>query len=627
MQTSSNLRPVLILGAAPRVAVPIARLLRLRCGVSVDVAAMMRSDQELRSRAIRSFVPLPDFLHEPEAFTKSLVSLIREKQFDMLIPVQDGAVAAIAQNYEILSSLLHVGCPPPQIVERVLNKDFTLKVAEQCDIRVPRTHHVSTAADVEMLGQNLVFPVVVKPGERKGVASFKVRYFTRREELLSFLASNRYGDLLLQEYCPGVGIGIEMLIHKGECMAAFQHRRLKEDPPSGGVAVMAIAEDADSELAEASYRLLRALQWDGVAMVEFRKNPADGKWALMEINGRYWGTTSLPLQAGVEFPVYEWRLAHGQDPRIPDTYKTGMRWRWSTGYLERLHSILVGFRGGLGPQTSRWKALAEIPGDFSPWIRDAVWSWSDPIPAVAETIDAAINLVKGDLRAAFRRLVPRRTRIYMEQYQRLGHKERPTYAKLRISNMTGADQFAKRKVSPQARSFVTVCFGNIMRSPMAEEMLKRELAKAGAEHYSVCSAGLHACEGRTAHPWALEVSQDLGMPLDQHHAKLLTAEMIEKADAVLAMDYENLAELLARFPHAKDKMFMLGAYAEGPQRCREIPDPYFGDVAGTRQCYSVLQTCVRNLVASLSQEPTAASTLQSGGVPHLRRTLGEQNAK
>ena len=611
---NSNSRPVLILGAAPRVAVPIARLLSQRCGVPVDVAAMMPSDQKLRSRAVRNFVHLPDFLRQPEAFTKALGSFIREQRFDMLIPVQDVAVAAIAQNYDLLSSLLHVACPPPQIVERVLNKDFTLKVAEQCEVRVPQSYKVSNAADFERLGHKLVFPLVLKPGERKGAASFKVRYFRKADELLSFLATNPYGELLLQEYCLGVGVGIEMLIHKGECLACFQHRRLKEDPPSGGVAVMAIAEDADPELADASYRLLRALEWEGVAMVEFRKNPADGKWALMEINGRYWGTTSLPLQAGVEFPVYEWRLAHGQDPQIPETYAKGMRWRWTTGYLERLHRILVGFRGELAPKMSRAKALADIPADFSPWIRDAIWSWSDPVPALAETIDAAAKLVRGDLRVAFRRLIPRRTRIYMEQYRRLGRQARPTYAKLRISNMTGGDQLARRKVPAKARSFVTVCFGNIMRSPMSGEMLKRELAKAGIENAFVCSAGLHASEGRAAHPWALEVSRELGMPLDQHRARLLTAKMVENADAILAMDYENLAELLARFPDAKDKIFMLSAYAEGPLRYREIPDPYFGDLAETRRCYAVLQTCVRNLVASLSRKSASASALQSGGV-------------
>ena len=615
MKLNPNSRPVLILGAAPRVAVPMARLLTSRCGVPVEVAAMMPSDHKIRSRAIRDFVHLPHFLTAPEHFSERLLSLIREKRFDMLIPVQDHALAAISRNYDLLSSLLHVACPPPQILERVLNKDFTLKVAEQCDIPIPRTYKVSAASDLESLDPNLAFPVVVKPGERKGVPSFKAFYFRTREQLLSFLTGNPYGELLLQEYCPGVGIGIEMLIHKGECLAAFQHRRLKEDPPSGGVAVMAVADDADPELAEASYRLLRALEWEGVAMVEFRKNFADGKSALMEINGRYWGTTSLPLQAGVEFPVYQWRLAHGQDPQIPETYATGMRWRWTPGYLERLHRIMLGFRGGIEPPFSRLQALADLPKDFSPKIRDAVCSGSDPIPALAETLNIASQLVVGDFRALGRKLLPRPASIFIEHYRRLRGAARSNYVKLRISDVTGGSQLARRKVSSQARSFLTVCYGNIMRSPMAGEMLKRALADSGLEKTSVCSAGLHARDGRPAHSWALQVSHELGIPLDSHRAQLLTPQMVEKADAIFAMDYENLAELLTQFPAAANKIYLLSAYAGGSQRYREIPDPYFGDLDETRRCYAILQTCVRNLVATLSPNPKPASLPQPGGVP------------
>ena len=145
-----------------------------------------------------------------------------------------------------------------------------------------------------------------------------------------------------------------------------------------------------------------------------------------------------------------------------------------------------------------------------------------------------------------------------------------------------------------------------MRSPMAELMLKRALAERGLKAVSVRSAGLHAIPGRAAHPWAIQVSQELGIPLDGHQAKLLSPQMIEQADAVFAMDLENMAELLARYPHASGKIFMLSAYAEGAQQYREIPDPYFGDVEETRRCYETLQTCVRNLVSTLSQGQTPA---------------------
>jgi len=607
-ESNSNLRPVLILGAAPRVAVPIAKLLRQRCGIAIDVAAMMASDAKLRSRAVRNFFHLPDIQTDPQAFSKSLISLIREHQYDMLIPVQDGAVAAIAQNYDALRSLLHVACPPPHIVERVLDKNVTLNSAEQCGIRIPRTYRVSTVADLENLRPKPAFPAVVKPVERKGVDSFKARYFRSSEQLASFLESNSYGELLLQEYCPGVGIGIEMLIHKGECLASFQHRRLKEDPPSGGVAVMAIAEETDPVLAEASYRLLRALEWEGVAMVEFRKDLANGSSALMEINGRYWGTTSLPLQAGVEFPVYEWRLAHGHDPQIPQNYSVGMRWRWTTGYVERLHRILLGFRGGIEPRVSRFKALKQIPADFLPIIRDAMFSVSDPVPALAETMGVLGRLIWGDLRAAYRKLLPRRFKTFLERYQRLEPRARSVYLKLQLKDTLGMPDLATRRTTPRsARSFVTVCFGNIMRSPMAGLMLRDALASHEVDGAQVKSAGLHARAGREAHPWAVAASREIGLPLDDHVAQPLTEEMVAHADAILAMDFENLAELLIRYPESANKMFMLSAYGDETQRCHEIADPYFGDLEETRGCYASIKRCVQNLAASLEAESKTKS--------------------
>ena len=54
--------------------------------------------------------------------------------------------------------------------------------------------------------------------------------------------------MLLQEYCAGAGVGVEMLMHEGNCLGVFQHRRLKELPYTGGVSVTAIAEQPDPGL-------------------------------------------------------------------------------------------------------------------------------------------------------------------------------------------------------------------------------------------------------------------------------------------------------------------------------------------------------------------------------------------
>src|SRR5581483_5707834 len=237
-------RPVLILGASARISIPIARSLQ-KCGVAVDVAHLSKTDPKFRSRAVRECILLPDFREHPAEMLDSLTSLIRSRGYDTLIPVQDGAAQIVAENYSVLSSLLRVASPPPHVLRRVLDKDATLRVARQCGIPIPRSYTVATPAELGAVASELTFPVVMKPSVHNGQPSFKVRYFEHIDHLKMALTENRCGPVLLQEYCAGEGVGVEMLIHQGACLATFQHRRLKEGPASGGVAVMAISEEPD----------------------------------------------------------------------------------------------------------------------------------------------------------------------------------------------------------------------------------------------------------------------------------------------------------------------------------------------------------------------------------------------
>ena len=193
---------------------------------------------------------------------------------------------------------------------------------------------------------------------------------------------------------------------------------------------------------------------------------------------------------------------------------------------------------------------------------------------------------------------------------RLGPRAGRIYAGLRMRDALGVRTANQRLVPSTARSFVFVCFGNIMRSAMAEFLMRRELSDAPSEELRrvhIVSAGLHATPGKEAHPWAQEAAASLGISLATHRAKLLTREIVEQADCVFAMDFQNKAELLTLYPEAEDKIYMLSAYAEGAWQYREIPDPYLGDVEITRFCGRQLQTCIRNLLTATVLSSTAAT--------------------
>ena len=215
-----------------------------------------------------------------------------------------------------------------------------------------------------------------------------------------------------------------------------------------------------------------------------------------------------------------------------------------------------------------------------------------------------------------RKFIPRFLLQQRGIIRRLGPGAGRIYAGLRMRDVLGMRAENQRAVPPSARSFVFVCFGNIMRSAMAEALMRKALkdtAPEVIEKVRIVSAGLHANPGREAHPWMQEAAADLGISLATHQAKLLTREMVDAADAIFAMDFQNKAELLTLYPQSAEKIYMLSSYAEGAWKCREIPDPYLGDLEGTRYCARQLQTCIQNLLAATvfsSAKPPAATSYE-----------------
>jgi predicted ATP-grasp superfamily ATP-dependent carboligase len=404
-------RPVLIVGAVPRITIPIARSLHKQ-GVRVEVASFSGVELPPRSRAVSDFVRLPSPEHQTDrqspTFLECLTRLISQRQYDMLIPVNDPALALVSEHDGRLRELLYVACPPPQVVQRVLNKSLTLDFARRAGIHVPSTYRVSNVSELEILSNQLRFPVVAKPYHKSSEMDFKVRYFQTYELLYQALADDdQLGSrLLLQEFAKGDGVGIEMLIHHGELVAIFQHRRLKELPASGGVAAVAIAEPPEAMLVDQALALLRVLEWEGVAMVEFRYDRTQHQSSLMEVNGRYWGTLALAIQAGVDFPWYEWQIAHGEKPSVPLNYSIGARWRWSAGYIARWHGLA---RSSARKVLKHPAVLKELVPSFADLgTRDALWDSADPMPAIVELLRTVKDLVVSDIKAILRALRPAR---------------------------------------------------------------------------------------------------------------------------------------------------------------------------------------------------------------------------
>jgi protein-tyrosine-phosphatase/predicted ATP-grasp superfamily ATP-dependent carboligase len=601
------MQPVLVLGSAPRVVVTVARSLHRR-GVPVIVAALSPQYPRMISRAIQRFVHLPDHREAPHECLAALMKLICTERCDMLMPTDDMALAVVTENYESLKAMLEITCPPPQIVKRVLEKDLTLEVARQCGIPVPATYPISDAIELEALRSTIRFPMIAKPRAKRNIDThgFKIRYFQTFQELAAgFRSDPQFGtNNLLQEYFSGDGVGVEVLMHEGQPVTMLQHRRLKELPSTGGVSVLAISEALHPMLTQYAVALLRALEWEGVAMVEFRREPITQRAVLMEVNGRYWGSLSLANHAGVDFPLYEWQLAHGESPIVPSGYPVGMRWHWMTGDLKRLHGLLVDPPPAGFPRPALLKEIVQFMLDCRPSTRLCLWSFQDPKPALCEfggTLSefgqTLKSLVWAGAKPIIKRMIPRRLLDYKRIYQALGPCAGSVYLKLRLRRAFLRDR--NRKIPSEVRSILFVCHGNIIRSPMAAALLKRCLPD-GYRHISVTSAGLYAKPPRGADSRAKHVAKEFGISLEAHRAQLVTTELVEQSDVIFVMDYRNEAGLLDRYPEAAHKVFLLGAYAGMMGlSAGEIEDPDQGDTEEIRRCYEILSVCTHHFTEVL----------------------------
>jgi len=267
-------------------------------------------------------------------------------------------------------------------MERVLHKDQTYAAAAQVGVFVPRTWHPASMDDGAHAAAQARYPVVLKWADpnamipllrQAGMRLEKAQYCDDAASLMTAL--RRYQLLarfpMVQEYCAGYGLGQFVLMKDGQALCRFQHRRLHEWPPEGGTSTLCVSLPCSghAELMRQSVALLRELEWEGVAMVEYRYDPATRRAALMEVNGRFWGSLPLAIQSGASFPWYCYQaLALGQQPAV-QAYVEGVRCRYMTAETRRLLHVLT------------WR---EVTGYVLEFLRPRsgyfVFDWRDPLP-------------------------------------------------------------------------------------------------------------------------------------------------------------------------------------------------------------------------------------------------------
>ena len=200
-------------------------------------------------------------------------------------------------------------------------------------------------------------------------------------------------------------------------------------------------------------------------------------------------------------------------------------------------------------------------------------------------------------------LVPVRLRRWRHVLAGLNATERQALLGAAVSTTLERRQRDWRPTVRNAANVVFVCHGNIIRSPLAAAAFAREATVRG-RRVQVSSAGLSAVAGKPADPRAADSAEERGLPLESHRARPLDAAQVAAADAIFIMDPLNLGRILARFPDAADRVFLLGGCRpDGRMTLTEIHDPVSGTLDDVRVAHDEVIAAVQ-VLASAWDEPT-----------------------
>ncbi|MDD5271583.1 MAG: ATP-grasp domain-containing protein [Methylovulum sp.] len=572
---AAQIHRVLVLDADMVSCLSIVRSLG-RQGIVCDIAAsdglsVLAGYSRYAGRLFRHPNPLTD----AEAFIGFISGHLQQHAYDLVIPVTERSLIPLANTDKLGQWADILAIAPRASLSKVLDKRQTMALAQQCAVKVPFSYAVDSVDAIRQLLPELRFPVVLKPESSIPNADIRqhlsVAYAFNDSELLNLAAGLlKHCPLLLQEYSQGVGTGIELLADHGEIVYAFQHQRLHEVPLTGGGSSFRKSMALNPILLAAAARLITALHWHGVAMVEFKWQPDTQDYALMEINGRFWGSLPLACAAGADFPWLLSQLWVNKCRPASPHYQQDVYCRKLATDIYWYEQV---FRQAEGPRLFAYPSKAQL-------LKDALWAlhptrhafdvqqWRDPLPGLMDMGGIA-----------------------KEYYQRFSGLLSLKWQAKRHRSVAMQNRLAAQL--KQAHRVLFVCYGNINRSAVAQVLAEQRVADS---QLSFGSAGFHPVAGRPADATMVAIAAEHGVDMSACRSQTLNKDMLAQAGVVLVMELAQLARLKAEYPEVGKKAFLLGTLtATGPSNELEIADPYNQETAAYSHCFKVLGAAIDRL--------------------------------
>jgi len=529
------------------------------------------------SKYTKDFFSYPNPLNNADKFVDSIIEYLEHHAFDLVIPVTERTSLPLARRRAELERYSRLALPEYDVLEFASNKQQTFDLAQAEGIPVPQGIHIDDEQTLHVIAPTLSYPIVIKPSRSVADSSTTrvklcVQYAFNADQLINIgLGILPHTPLILQEYFRGDGVGVEILANHGDILLAFQHRRLHELPLTGGGSCLRESVALDPQLYDYASRLIKRLNWHGVAMLEFKHNPHSGESRLMEINGRFWGSLPVAVDSGADFPYRLYRLLVHHDSSASSSHPR-------IGHINRKLKddlywyIVVLFRRETSPLVI-WPTYQQLVKDtlsvFKRQHRFDSFAYDDPKPFMVDVVD---------------------TTIWFYHYTKEFISHRYWQAKFNRQKR----QATVLQHIQSASNVLFICYGNINRSVLAEKCLRHYLPDSST--LAIHSAGFHPESHRPADTMMVDIAAKQGIDLTGWSSHSLQAQTVEQADIIFVMEIAHYRRLIEQFPKARHKTYLLGTVIDDHQQLPlEIADPYGQSADCYQQCFEHINRAARAL--------------------------------
>ncbi len=299
----------------------------------------------------------------------------------VLYPTREETVAAFSRYRSELIEQFRVPTPDWNTVHWAWDKRNTYRLAEELGIPAPRTWYPQDLSELEQIEAEL--PLVIKPAIKEhffyATKAKAWRANTHAELMERFqqaLALTEPGEAMIQELIPGDGrqqFSYCAFFKEGHAVGSMVAQRRRQHPPEFGRA-STFVETIDLPILETlSERILQAINYYGLVEIEYKLDPRDGQYKLLDINARTWGYHSLGPRAGVDFPYLLFSDQIGETVEIYRA-KAGVKW---VRLVTDLPTVAVEIMRGHLDWRTYLQSLKGIDVE-------AVFSLEDPLPGLVE---------------------------------------------------------------------------------------------------------------------------------------------------------------------------------------------------------------------------------------------------